>query len=90
MTTLGDFEPQVRDRFRRNRLRAQATGGGGPRGGPTLFLGTVTRLLVDHGYDPRAIRAEDFGTKDAAAWRAADAREPKCRTGENSIQGGAG
>jgi ferredoxin-NADP reductase len=30
--------------------------------GPTPFVGTVTRLLVDQGYDPRAIRAEDFGT----------------------------
>ena len=30
--------------------------------GPTPFVGTVTRLLVDHGYDPGAIRAEDFGT----------------------------
>jgi hypothetical protein len=47
-------------------------------------------LLVDHGNDRRAIRAEDFGTREAEAWRAADAREPKCRAGENSIQGGAG
>jgi ferredoxin-NADP reductase len=30
--------------------------------GATPFVGTVTRLLVDQGYDPRAIRAEDFGT----------------------------
>jgi ferredoxin-NADP reductase len=30
--------------------------------GPTPFVGTVTRLLVDQGYKPRAIRAEDFGT----------------------------
>jgi ferredoxin-NADP reductase len=29
--------------------------------GPTPFVGTVTRLLVDQGYDPLAIRAEDFG-----------------------------
>jgi hypothetical protein len=35
---------------------------------PTPFVGTVTRLLVDQGYDPRAIRAEDFGTKDAEVW----------------------
>jgi ferredoxin-NADP reductase len=32
--------------------------------GPTPFVGTVTRLLVDQGYKPRAIRAEDFGTRD--------------------------
>jgi ferredoxin-NADP reductase len=30
--------------------------------GPTPFVGTVTRLLVDQGHDPRAIRVEDFGT----------------------------
>jgi ferredoxin-NADP reductase len=30
--------------------------------GPTPFVGTVTRLLVDKGYKPRAIGAEDFGT----------------------------
>jgi hypothetical protein len=27
----------------------------------TTFVGTVTRLLADQGYDPRAIRAEEFG-----------------------------
>jgi ferredoxin-NADP reductase len=36
--------------------------------GATPFVGTVTRLLVDQGYDPLAIRAEDFGTKDAEVW----------------------
>jgi ferredoxin-NADP reductase len=30
--------------------------------GATPFVGTVTRLLVDQGYDPRAIRAEEFGS----------------------------
>ena len=30
--------------------------------GPTPFVGTVTRLLVDQGYKARAIRAEEFGT----------------------------
>jgi ferredoxin-NADP reductase len=30
--------------------------------GATPFVPTVTRLLVDQGYDPREIRAEDFGT----------------------------
>jgi ferredoxin-NADP reductase len=30
--------------------------------GPTPFVGTVTRLLVDQRYKPPAIRAEDFGT----------------------------
>jgi ferredoxin-NADP reductase len=29
--------------------------------GPTPFAGTVTRALVELGYDPRAIRAEEFG-----------------------------
>jgi hypothetical protein len=33
---------------------------------------------------------EDFSTADAEAGCAADALEPTCRTGENSIQGGAG
>ena len=32
--------------------------------GPTPFVGTVTCLLVDHGCDPGAIRAEDLGTTD--------------------------
>jgi ferredoxin-NADP reductase len=58
--------------------------------GATPFVGTVTRLLVDQGYDPRAIRAEDFGTKKTPRSGAANAVEPRCRAGEDSIQGGAG
>jgi ferredoxin-NADP reductase len=58
--------------------------------GATPFVGTVTRLLVDQGHDPRAIRVEDFGTEDAEVRRAAGAREPTGRAGEDARQRGAG